>query len=89
MFINFDMFGNTYDVIFEQYVGNSLVNSQRAQIPQHIIPSQFMQFAQWVAQSKEPRKIKMARYETIWDKFENKQKIVEYSIEMQNWEDEE
>lgn len=82
------IFGENYEVVFEQYIGNALVNAQKVQLPQQFIISQFMQLVQWATQSKEPRKIKMARYENIWDKFDKKYKPVEYSIEFKNWEGE-
>lgn len=88
MFINFgNMFGESYDVIFEQYVGMALVDSRKMNMQRQFIINQFMQLAQQMAALKEPRKLKLIRYEDIWDKFDGAMKQVEYSIEYQNWED--
>lgn len=34
-------------------------------------------------------KIKMIRFEEIWDEFEKRRKVIENFIEFQNWRDEE
>lgn len=88
MFINFgNMFGESYDVIFEQYIGTALIDSHRANMQRQFIINQFMQLVQQMSALKEPRKLKLIRYEDIWDKFDGAMKQVEYSIEYQNWED--
>ena len=45
MFFNFGL-GDTEEVIFEQYVGNALVNSQKLALPSILLQQQFMQACQ-------------------------------------------
>lgn len=83
IFLGSDM----YDVIFEQYVGTALVGRQTARMPSVFIIQNFTDAIHQTAASNQPCKVKILRYEDIWDKIEQKMKQVEYSIEFKNWED--
>lgn len=80
-------FGQSIDVLFEQYVGNQVVNQQQLSAPAMMLQSQFIQACKQIA-GQSPMKIKMTRWEEIWDQIEQKTKPVEYSVEFQNWRDE-
>ena len=88
MFFNFG-FSEPTTVILEQYIGNALVQSQQLSAPPEILQAQFMQLVQQVASQSQPMKVKMVRWEKIWNQFDSEWKTLEYSIEFQNWRDDE
>lgn len=79
MRIGFNMF-ETYEVTFEIYIEDKLVNKQTMQAPKEILMANFIQTVNQIAQDRRPMKIRMSRPETIWDKFENKQKVLENEV---------
>lgn len=83
----FNFSGDAYDVIFEEYLGTALVNRQTAQMPAMFVVQNFAQMIQVIMTHREPRRVRVVRYEDIWDKFEQRIKQVEYSVDFQNWED--
>lgn len=87
MFFNFG-FQEPMTVTLEQYVGNALVQSQQLSAPPEILQAQFEGLIQQLAQQPQPMKIKIIRYDEIWDEFEQKRKKIENSIEVKNWRDE-
>ena len=86
VYSDFFNIGETYEILFEQYVGNQIVNQQRLSGPSIMLQTQFIQACQQIARQS-PMKIKMTRWEEIWNEFVQKMKPVEYSIEFQNWKD--
>lgn len=88
MFFNFG-FQEPMTVTLEQYVGNALVHSQQLSAPPEILQAQFEGLIQQLTQQKQPMKIKIIRYDEIWNEFEQKRKKIENSIEVKNWRDEE
>ena len=83
MRIGFDMF-ETYDVLFEIYIEDKLVNQQMMQAPKEILIANFLQTLKQIQNDKRPIKIKMIRPEIIWDNFENKQKVLNNEIAVSN-----
>ena len=81
MFINF---GDTYEVDFEIYIGEQLVQKQRMQAPKEMLMINFIQTAQQLGNDRRPMKIKMIRPEIIWDNFENMQKTLNNEISFSN-----
>lgn len=79
MRIGFDMF-ETYDVTFEVYVEDKLVNKQAMQAPKEILMANFIQTVNQIARDKRPMKIRMSRQEIIWDKFEKKERALENEV---------
>lgn len=79
-------FGQSVEVLFEQYVGNQVVSQHQLAAPPIMLQSQFIQACQQIA-GQSPMRIRMVRWEEIWNEFEQKMKPVEYSIEFQNWRD--
>lgn len=75
----FDMF-EIYDVMFEIYIEDKLVKQQKMQAPKELLIANFMQTVNQIAKDTKPIKIKMSRPDTIWDKFENKQRVVTNEI---------
>lgn len=86
MFFNFG-FQEPMTVTLEQYVGNALVHSQQLSAPPEILQAQFMQLVQQVASQSQPMKLRMVRYENIWDEFDNEWKKLELDVVFQNWKD--
>lgn len=79
----FDMF-ETYKVTFEIYIGDSLVQTQTLQAPKEILMANFLQTAQQLKKDSRPMKIRMTTQDIIWDKFENKQKILNNEVSASN-----
>lgn len=73
-----------YKVIFEIYNKDKLVNKQIMEAPKEILIMNFLQTVNQIAEDQRPLKVKMIRPETIWDNFENKQKILNNEIEFSN-----
>lgn len=86
MFFNFG-FSEPLTVTLEQYIGNALVHSQQLSAPPEILQAQFMQLVQQVASQSQPMKIRMVRWEDVWNQFEGKWKKLELDVVFQNWED--
>lgn len=82
------MFGPSYTVAIEIYIGNQLVQSQQMTAPRPFLEMQFLGLVQEIQQQSQPMKAIMKRKEIIWDNFEQIQKEVECSIVAQNWEEE-
>lgn len=79
MKLNFDMF-EIYEVTFELYIEDKLVNKQIMQAPKEMLIANFLQTVQQVQYDKRPIKLKMIRPEVIWDSFEQKQKTLNNKI---------
>ena len=79
MRIGFNMF-DTYEVTFEIYIEDKLVNKQTMQAPKEIIMANFIQTVNQIASDSRPMKIRMSRPEVIWDNFENKQRVLENEV---------
>ena len=73
-----------YDVIFEVYIEDKLTNRQQMQAPKEMLMINFIETAKQIKGDNRPIKIKMIRQETIWDEFENKEKILDCKIELSN-----
>lgn len=88
MFFNFG-FSESMDVLLEQYIGNACVSRQRLSAPPEILQAQFMQLAKQVANQSQPMKIRMVRYEDVWNQFDQEWKKLELDVEFKNWKDDE
>lgn len=86
MFFNFGL-SEPMTVILEQYIGNALVHSQQLSAPPEFLQAQFIQLVQQVASQSQPMKIRMVRWEDVWDKFDKKWKKLELDVEFKNWKD--
>ena len=86
MFINFG-FSESIDVLLEQYIGNACVSRQKVSAPPTIIQVQFLQLAKQAANQSQPMKIRMVRYEDVWDQFDKEWKRLELDVMFQNWKD--
>lgn len=82
------MFGLSYTVVIEIYIGDQLVQSQQMTTPRPFLEMQFLRLIQEIQQQSQLMKVIMKRKEIIWDNFEQIQKEVEYNIVAQNWEEE-
>ena len=86
MFFNFG-FSEPQAVTLEQYIGNALVQSQQLSAPPEILQAQFIQLVQQVASQSQPMKIRMVRWEDVWDEFDGTWKKIECYVEFKNWKD--
>lgn len=75
----------TYEVIFEIYLGDKLVQKQSMQAPRIILERQFVNLANEIANDERPMRIKMIKPEVIWDQFEQKHKVLNNYIEFRNY----
>lgn len=79
-----NIFGDMYEVTFEVYVEDKLTNRQSMQAPKDIIMLNFIQNAQQIQNNPKPIMLKLSRQEVIWDEFENKEKVLNNTIELSN-----
>ena len=84
MFINMNDAFEIYEVVFEIYIEDKLVNRQTSQAPKEMLIAQFIQTAKQIRNDKRPIKIKMIVPDVIWDRFENKQKILNNEVSASN-----
>lgn len=88
MFID-SFYEDPVTVVLEQYIGNACVQRQKLSMQPIFLKAQFKQMINQIAKQKQPMKVKMIRFEEIWDEFEKRRKTIENFIEFQNWRDEE
>ena len=86
MFINFGLL-EPMEVILEQYIGNACVSRQQLFAPPEILQAQFIQLVQQVASQSQPMKIRMVRYEDVWNPIDQEWIRLELDIVFQNWKD--
>lgn len=86
MFINFGLL-EPMEVLLEQYIGNACVSKQQISAPIEILQAQFLQLVQQVASQSQPMKIRMVKWENVWNKFDGEWKKIECYVEFQNWKD--
>lgn len=85
MFKNIGNIGfEIYDVTFEIYIKDTLVQKQMLQAPKEMLMINFMQTAQQIKNDKRPMKIRMVVPDIIWDNFENKEKVLNNEISASN-----
>lgn len=88
MFFNFSL-SEPMEVLLEQYIGNACVSRQQLSAPPEILQAQFMQLVQQVSSQSQPMKIRMVRWEDVWDKFDGEWKKLELDVVFKNWRDDE
>ena len=86
MFFNFGL-SEPMEVLLEQYIGNACVSRQQLSVPPEVLQAQFIQLVQQVARQSQPMKIRMVRWEEVWNEFEGKWKKLELDMEFKNWKD--
>lgn len=84
IFINFGDIFEPFEVTFEVYIEDKLTNKQTMQAPKEMLIANFLQTVQQIQNDKRPIKIKMIRPETIWDNFEQREKVLNNEIEFSN-----
>lgn len=73
-----------FEVTFEVYIEDKLTNKQTMQAPKEMLIANFLQTVQQIQNDKRPIKIKMIRPETIWDNFEQREKVLNNEVEFSN-----
>ena len=74
----------TYEVDIEIYLEDRLVNKQHMEAPKEILIVQFAQLVNQIGNDKRPMRVKVSKPQTIWDDFENKEKVLHNYIEFSN-----
>ena len=82
--INIEDMLEMHEVVFEVYIEDKLTNRQQMQAPKEMLIANFLQTAKQIQADRRPIRIKMIRPEVIWDKFEQKQKVLNNEIELSN-----
>lgn len=80
----FNMGMDIYNVILEVYIGEQLVNKQQMQAPKEMLMINFIQLAEQIGNDSRPMKVRMARQESIWDRFEQRERVLTNEIEFRN-----
>lgn len=75
-----NMFGESYEVTIEVYIGKEKVQQQTVQAPKEFLIANFMQLAQQIKNDTRPMKIRMTRPEVIYDNFKKKQKTLTLEV---------
>lgn len=86
MFFNFG-FSESMEVLLEQYIGNACVSRQKLSAPPEILQAQFLQLVERVASQSKPMKIRMVRWEDVWNQIDGEWKKLELDVVFQNWKD--
>ena len=81
MFIDINENFNFMKVIYEGYIGDKCIYRQELQAPPELLQITFQQDMLNLPKSQ-LTKIKMIRYDQIWDNFEKKHKVLENFIEV-------
>lgn len=75
-----------YEATLEVYVSDKLAQRQTMQAPKEMLMMNYVQMVNQISRDKRPMKVKMIVPEVIWDNFENKQKILNNSVECDNYQ---
>ena len=75
MKFGFDVF-ETFNVTFEIYIEDKLINRQTMQAPKEMLMVNFIQTVDQISKDRRPMKLRMYRQEIIYDDFENKEKVL-------------
>ena len=84
MRIDFNMGMGIHEATIEIYLGDKLIQRQSMQAPQMFLKSQFMNLVEQIAKDDRPMRVKMIVPDVIWDRFEQKNKILNNYVEFNN-----
>lgn len=76
-----------FEVRFEIYHNDKLIQEQSMTAPQKMIIMQFLNLAKQIKNISDKMKVKLIRPELIYIPWENQHKILENCIEIQNYEE--
>ena len=82
--VDFESVFEMYDAVLELYIEDKIVNKQQAQAPKEFLIANFLQTAKQIGQDKRPMKLKMIVPQTIWDNFDNTQKVLNNEVSFSN-----
>lgn len=86
MFFNFGL-SEPMEVLLEQYIGNALISQHQLSLPPQVLQARFMFFVNKIMSQSQPMKVRMVRYEDIWNDIDNEWKKLEFDVMFQNWKD--
>ena len=73
-----------FEVIFEIYIEDRLVQREVVKAPEEFLIASFVQLAQQIKNDPRPMRIKLIYPMTIWDPFEQRQKILDTGYDLCN-----
>ena len=73
-----------FEVTFEIYFEDRLINRQIIKAPKEVLEINFLQTMEQLGQDQRPMKLRMYRPEIIWDRFERKQKTLNHEVAFLN-----
>lgn len=74
---------NNYEVLFEHYVGNQLISQQKQSGDKEFLVISFIDACKRVME-REPTKLILKRWESIYSPYDKENKQIELSIEFKN-----
>lgn len=74
-----------FSVVFTIYLRDKIVEQFSMRAPRAILELQFISLVQNITFQDEPMKLIMSRDEIIWDKFEQRTKILPITMEFCNY----
>lgn len=73
-----------FDVTFEIYIEDKVINRQSMQAPKQFLIMNFLKTAEQIGNDGRPMKIKMIRPETIWCELKQEEKTLMNEISFNN-----
>ena len=86
MFFNFGL-SEPMEVLLEQYIGNALISQHQLSLPPQVLQACFMFFVNKIMSQSQPMKVRIVRYEDIWNDIDGEWKRLELDVSFQNWKD--
>ena len=73
-----------HESIFEIYIEDKLIDKQAMNAPKEMLVLNFIQMVNQIGNDQRPMRIKMIIPMTIWDNFENKEKVLDNYVMFSN-----
>lgn len=87
MYYRIDLNQEIFSVTFTIYLREKVINTFAMDAPRPFLEIQFINLMQEIISQKEPMKVVMSREEIIWDKFEQKNKVLPITMEFYNYQE--
>ena len=74
----------TFEVTFEVYIEDKVVNKQVIQAPKQMLMMNYLQTMEQIGKDQRPMRLRMYRPETILDNFEQKERTITHEVLFDN-----
>lgn len=74
----------TFEVTFEVYIEDKVINKQIIQAPKQMLMIKYLQTMEQIGKDKRPMRLRMYRPETVWDRFEQKERVITHEVLFDN-----